>query len=70
MKCTLWVLSHFDACSCCVCSTPKSSCKALLSLFKIQTRCSILYLMLLDNIALEVIPAPVSSFKHVWCLLY
>lgn len=63
MKCTSWILSHFDACSSYVCSTPKSSCKALLSLFKIQTKGSILYLALVDNISLQEIPALVSTFE-------
>lgn len=58
MKYTCGVLSYFDACS-----TPKSACEAHLSLFKIQTKGSILYLSLLDGMSFEQTPTSVSTLS-------
>lgn len=63
MKCTSCFLSHFDACTSYVRSTPKSTCKALLSLFKIQTKGSILYLALSDRMSFEQTTTSVSALS-------
>lgn len=49
---------------CQFCSAPKSACEVHLSLFKIQTKGSILYLSLLDGTSFEQIPASVSALSE------
>lgn len=62
MKCTSGVLSHFDVWM--FCSTPESVCEVHLSLSKIQTKGSILYLSLLDGTYFEQTPASVFTLSE------
>lgn len=64
MKCTSGVLSHFDICFNHFCSTPESACEVHLSLFKIQTKGSTLYLSLLNGTCFEQTPASVSTLSE------